>query len=137
MDKLDIKMRIAEITATIINLKEENNLLTKELMRDSDDFVEKFKAWWNNDDLGSHENWVVDRNKFPLIRTELDDWDINRHMKYSINEIVGEDDFYAIEDTEDFLKEYGQEEYDKAIEKIKPMLEEAMNGDLKSFVYDW
>ena len=139
MTELEIKRELEVIIAEIKVLKSRKKELTDKLMGTTDNFLTKFNAWYDNEDNESecHHGWVISEKDFPLIRARMDNWDIDRYRTYYLEEIIDEEKMWILDNPEDFIKENGQEEYDKTVEEIQPMLEEAMKGNMKSFTYDW
>ena len=77
-------------------------------------FMKKFKIWYESDNE-CHHNWLI---RSPILRNLIDKWDMDRHRTYTLEEIIGSDEFELLVYPEDCKDWYDTEEEFK-IQKIK------------------
>jgi hypothetical protein len=117
-------------------LENEKLEIEKQLIELSDNFIEKFKIWYSSN-KGVEYSYLPPSDKFPLLRKLMRDRECDRYREYDVNDIIGDDNMYVFLEYEDALKDLGDSEVDDVIIKYKPIIEEIMRGNLKSFTYDW
>lgn len=136
MTNEEIEVEVSKIDSKISNLQKERKLLEKKLFDQSTDFAAKFKIWYENSDI-AHHKYITNEEKFPLLRQRIADWDyIEKHQTFDLERLF-EEAMFCIIDPKDALKYASQEEIDEKIKEYQPDLEEVMNGNLKSFTYNW
>lgn len=120
----NIHKEIGEINQKIFDLEGRRNSLYRILRGDAKTFKEKLKIWADTEDYVSVD-WAPDDDEYPKLAKYLEEKDLNRHKKYDLVEyfdrVIG-----------DYL------EKDIELEpKIREILEEAVEKNLRVFTFDW
>lgn len=136
MSELEIELN--NINKQINKLKKRKSEIEKKMIDSETNFMKKFKIWYESDNE-CHHNWLI---RSPILRNLIDKWDMDRHRTYTLEEIIGSDEFELLVYPEECKDWYDTEEefkiqYGKCLVKYKAALEEAMNTDMKSFTCDW
>ena len=134
--KDQLKKRLSEISIEISKLETEKYKIENQLIELSDNFIDKFKIWYSSGQGGDYD-FLPPRNQFPLLRKFVDDRELNRYQSYTIEDVIGDDIMYVFLDYENAVKSYGDIDCDRIIIKYKPIIDEVMEGKLKSFTCDW
>lgn len=134
----ELKIELDKINNHINELKKRKSEIEKQMMDSETNFMKKFKIWYESDDE-CHHDWIINS---PILRKLLDRRDLDRHRTYTLEDIIGEDEFTILVYPEDCKDWYDSEaefklEYGRCLVKYKAALEEAMNTDMKSFTCDW
>lgn len=108
-------------------------------------FIERFKIWFHNNDKG-HYDWLVGRDEYPLIRGEFDKnpdrfrrgetVDLEHLICDEVFEIWAYNQIAVYCKNEKEVEEFNNE-LDALLLEYQPLLEEAMEKNLKSFKVDW
>lgn len=134
--KKTLTKNLKAIEKQIKKLKKEKKEIEKQLMDISSNFKEKFQIWYNNGNKG-HYDWVPSHDKFPLVRAIIEESDFTRHKTITLEYLVGEE-ILGLFTSDDYREYYdSEEEYQADIFKYQPLMEEIMNGNLKTFEMDW
>lgn len=134
----ELKIELENINKQILELKKRKADIEKQMMDSETNFMKKFKIWYDSDDE-CHHDWVIGS---PILRKLADRMDMDRHRTYTLEEIIGEDEFTTLVYPEDSKSWFDSEaefklEYGRLLVKYKPALEEAMKTSMKSFTCDW
>lgn len=141
----ELKAELQDIKNQIKVLKKRKASIEKELMNESTDFKDKFMIWFKSDS-GKHNPWLPREDEYPLIRRKLNEnMDAYRRGETVYLENLFCDEVFEIW-TQDVVHEYckTKKEVDDFNEELaifikdnQPLLEEAMNKNIKSFKLDW
>lgn len=130
----NIKAEISEKEKDLDILRSKKIQIEKSIINETTGFVGKFRIWYNSD-LGEDFSYIPQANKFPLLRKFLQNFEGDRRVKYTLEDLF-EDSIYALL-SYDENEPYDPAETDDALIKYKPILKEAMENNFSSFVYDW
>ena len=136
MSKNQLNKRLGEINIQISKLEKERFEIQNQLMELSDNFIEKFKIWYNSNQGGEYP-YIPPRDEYPLLRKLINNRDFDRYREYTIDDVIGEENLFVFLEYEEAISEYGDSDVDDIIIKYKPVIEEMMKGNIKSFTYDW
>lgn len=133
----DLEKELNSIIKQIKSLKKRKREIEKELIDSETNFIKKFKIWYENDSK-CHHPWIITS---PHLRELLNN-KLYRHRTYTLEDLIGEDEFNLMVYPESCRMYYDSEEefkrdYILTLSKFKPALEEAMNTKMKSFKCDW
>jgi hypothetical protein len=132
---MDIKQEYNNILSEIAKLQAKKEQLEAKMIEESNNFADKFRIWYNNDDI-CHNRYILDEEKYPILRKLFNEnIDENRRGKtYELYDLLenGEDDFYFFLDGE-----MDKEEESLYLEKYQSAFEEAMKNKMKTFCADW
>lgn len=141
----ELKAELQDIKNQIKILKKRKASIEKELMNESTDFKDKFMIWFKSDS-GKHYSYLVRQEDCPLMfRKVFENIDAYRRGETIYLENLLCDEVFEIW-TQDVIHEYckTQKEVDDFNEELaifikdnQPLLEEAMNKNIKSFKLDW
>ena len=134
----ELKQELKEIEKQIKTLEKRKSQIEKELIKGADNFLDKFRIWWESDE-GEEEGSILNSKKFPKLRALIDEGNFNRYATVSLEDLVGYDNFFLFtEDKSINVPEcVSEEEYQEIIKAYTPALEEAMKKNVKSYVHDW
>lgn len=136
----EIKNRIKELNKIISDSEKEKSKLEKQLIINEKDPIKKFIIWWESEEDNDEDDWVPDREKFPLLRDWIDSFrDYNRYETIDLNEelldnfawAIYNDEYSSVVDIED------EETQEEAKIRYKKLAQELIKGKLKCFKYDW
>lgn len=138
MENLTTEQELISVKAQIVALQLKETELTEKLMSEAKSFIEKFRLWWKDDNQKCHEKWIISPGNFPLLRKLFDNFDErNRGEIYTLEDLIGEDDFCILTGDYDETFEVTDQEVEDIIKMWEPHLQEAMKGKMKSFKCDW
>lgn len=142
--KEELSIELEDINNQIEILNKRKRIVEDKLSSISP-FKERFLIWFNNGDV-CHYDWLVREEEYPLIRGEFDkNPDAYRRSEtITLERLLCEEifDIWAHKqiahycDTDEEYDEF-YEELDTFLTEYQPLLEEAMNKNLKSFRVDW
>lgn len=135
-----IKEDYNKILSQIESLNIEKQRLEKLMFERTDDFISKFRIWYNNDD-DCHSDWIPNEHDCPLLRKLIDKYDYRRGETVDLERLLGDEDFYDLVDPYQDDDYRSEEEYNENLSllliKYQPLLEEIMNKEIKSYKNDW
>lgn len=138
MNSEEIALKIESLNDDIRKLKSEKRELEKLLIKQSESFKDKFRAWANSDLDNTIHGFIPDHKKFPLLRSRTDDDWVSRHETFHILERFEDEMYWMLEATDEELQEgLANEGTKKDIEFAEKLAMEVYEGKLKSFIFDW
>jgi hypothetical protein len=135
---IDISKQIEEIATEIVKLETKKRDLERLLIESAESFRDKFKVWARSDLDTRIDDYIPDKNKFPLLRSKIDsDW-VSRHETFHILERFEDEMYWMLDADDEEIKEaLSNERTKKDIEFAEALAKEIYEGKLKSFIFDW
>lgn len=124
------------VKAKIDDLQSRQRQIEKELLDSDLSFLQKFKIWYEGESEG-YQDWIIDT---PLLYKYFKDeqrYDrYNRGETVDLESLFGDEIMFVFTD-EGAREEYSEEDFNEILEKYTPIMQEAMENDIKSFKFDW
>ena len=127
---------IENIKQQILELEKKKAYLEKQLGKANDDFLVKFLKWYNNDEKCFYP-FPITKEKFPLISIIVNNLNGNSFQTYTLEDLIGAKNLYCFTNHNKAIKEFKESEINEIIEGYTPLLEEAMENNMKSFNLQW
>lgn len=134
MNIQEIEYEINQIDKDIYALKIKKEELKKKLMSHGD-FAVRFSAWYNYSGFSVHIPHIPTKDSFPKFREYIDKLELNRHQTYHLGDLFESELDYILDPA--CFDDMDREEFNAMIEKFQPIFKKFMDGNVKSFEFDW
>lgn len=141
-EKTSLKEGLEDLKAQIEELKTRKKLMEEEILKSDEDFLTKLRIWAESEKKG-HSDWLIDKEKNPLMRERFNALDPMRGKTYDLSDLIGCDDWELLIEPSTVTQSWfdNEQEYEEAVTKAlqynQPLLEEAMRTNIFSFECDW
>ncbi len=129
---MTIDEQLFHVNQQIEDLQKIKSVLELKKLESATSFKDKFFVWLAIKDKNSYQDSILDETEFPLLTKFLEDWDFNKYEKVNV-----------INHLRSYIEDLRNSESEEVKQKLQDnpnyfaILQEIMDGNIKSFKNDW